>query len=65
MSRCKACDAPLFLKDTPVHNILSGEEEDLCGVCKGASRNAQVEKEYVGGNNPTDGVTAPTPTGND
>lgn len=65
MSRCKACDAPLFLKDTPAINPNTHQEEDLCGVCKGASRNSQVEHEYVGGNSPTDGVTAPMPTGND
>lgn len=65
MSRCKACDAPLYLKDTPTINPNTNQEEDLCGVCKGQSRYAIVEPEYVGGNCPTDGVTAPTPTGND
>jgi len=62
MSRCKACDAQLFKKDTPSINPLNHKEEDLCGQCRGASQWAFVEHEYTGGLLPEEGVTLPKTT---
>ena len=59
MSRCKACDAPLYLRDTPAINQHTGQEEELCGVCRGESKYATVPHEYVGGCNPQEGVRHP------
>lgn len=59
MSRCKACDAPLYKRDTPSHNKNTHQEDDLCASCRTAVRCADFEHEYTGGNNPTDGLTPP------
>ncbi len=65
MSRCRACNALLFVKDTIAINPLTKQEDDLCGVCRGASSNPREYHEYVGGNNPQSGATdaCKTPTG--
>lgn len=60
MSRCRACDASLYKRDTPAHNKFTHQEDDLCPYCRAASKYDEAEHEYVGGSNPRDGLTAPT-----
>lgn len=57
MSRCRACNTKLFVKDTVVVNPLTHQEEDLCNICRGESKNPKEIHDYVGGNNPQSGAT--------
>lgn len=64
MSRCRACNAKMYDNESPHVNPLTDVEDDLCIYCRGESKHAHVEHEYLGGSNPRSGVTAPTPTDN-
>ena len=61
MSRCRCCDTPMINNDTPAWNKLAQQEEDLCSVCRNLVYNSYVEREYVCGRYPVDGVTGPVP----
>lgn len=63
MSRCKACDMPLYGAFTPHLNKDTHEEDDLCSACNALSKQDYIEPEYTCGNNPRDGVTAPVDSG--
>lgn len=57
MSRCRCCNAPLSKYEIPYYNPKTGQEDDFCFQCRYLSEHSVVEKEYVGGNFPTSGVT--------
>lgn len=57
MSRCRCCNNPLSYYGRPRKNPHTGKEEDLCSNCVFLAHNAQVEREYVGGASPVEGVT--------
>lgn len=61
MSRCRCCDVPLINNDSPAWNKLANKEEDLCSVCRNLVYNSYVEREYIGGRYPTEGMTGPMP----
>ena len=58
--RCKCCNVPLINNDSPSWNKLAQAEEDLCSFCRYLVYNSYVEREYVCGRHPTDGVTVPS-----
>jgi len=59
MSRCRACDTPLYGKFSPYPNKHTHKEDDLCTVCNALSKYDFVDHEYTGGANPREGLTAP------
>lgn len=63
MSRCKACDMPLYGKYSPNLNQHTHQEDDLCTVCNALSKIEYDEREYVCGDNPREGVTSPVGSG--
>lgn len=60
--RCKCCDSELSF-ETPVINKHTGKEDDLCSSCRRFALHPVMDHEYFGGWYPSEGVTAPLPTG--
>lgn len=55
--RCKCCNNTMTNRNT--QHKPTGKEDDLCGTCRYYAFHAQVEREYIGGAYPTEGVTQP------
>lgn len=60
MSRCRCCNTPIGVNDTPIINKYTKQEEDMCTVCKHLVYNSYLEREYTGGRYPQTGITVPS-----
>jgi len=65
MSRCRCCNNALTKHEIPRYNPDTKQEEDLCFTCQFMSKHASLEREYIGGRYPVDGVTAMKSTSSD
>lgn len=63
MARCRACDIELYGTYVPHLNKNTGQEDDLCGTCKRLSAIDYEERQYIGGENPHEGLTPPRGSG--
>lgn len=57
MARCRCCNNPISHYNLVKKNPKTGLDEDLCSTCIFMSKYAAIEREYVGGMNPVEGVT--------